>query len=291
MAENKNKSADVKEETKVEEKQPTAEEFISEFFDEIPEKEPIFVAIAAPAGYGKTHFANTFPNPVIADTEGRAHGVMKKFTGKRYRKVAKNMETIRQTISTMVQYMFTEPAQRNNATFVLDSTSDFQQMAESEYLKESKKEKVYPLMLWAKVYDKMDMVFDNLRKFGFNAVFTQQLKQEYEGETATGNWIPAGYKKLPYRVDIHLLLQKGIEYEGNIYYPDVVVGKVLKDWWHKPEETKPYLIDVSYDGIYKELKPYKHPGTEKAAIELILKELEKKTGIPINKAKLTDKEA
>lgn len=278
----------VKEESKAEVEKSSAE-LVAEFFDEIPDKEPIVVGIAGPAGYGKTHFANTFPNPVIGDTEDRAQIVMKKF-GNKYRKSTPNMATIRNTISMMQQHLVPNEEDRNKWTYVLDSGSDFQQMAESEYLKEAKKEKVYPLVLWAKVYDKMDQVFNIIRKLGFNMVITQQIKEVYKNEKPTGEFQPAGYKKIPYRVDVHLQLHKGIELDGEIYYPDVVVAEVLKDCWHKPEETKPYLIDISYDGIFNELKNYKHPGTRDEAIKSILKELEQKTGIPIAKAKLQNKE-
>lgn len=295
MPENKPKTNAKKEEPKKEAapKEMSPAEAIADFFDEIPAKEPIVVGIAGPQGHGKTHFINTFPTPVIADTEGRAHIVMKKFKDKKnYRKITKDMKNIRETIGMMKNNLCPDESKRNTFTFALDSESDFQQMAEAEWLKEAKKDKVYPLVLWAKVYDKMDAVFDKIREFGFNAVFTQQLKEIYVNEKATGEFMPKGYKKLPYRVDIWLQLQKGVEFEGELYYPEIVVAKVLKDCWHKPEEAKPFLVDVSYDGIFNELKEYKHPspGQSKEAIKLVLKELEKKTGIPVGKAKAENKE-
>jgi hypothetical protein len=174
----------------------------------------------------------------------------------------------------------------------MDSASDLLQFAETEYLAESKKEKIYPLVLWAKVYEKPDFIFNKIRQFGFNAVFTQQLKEVYRNEKATGEYMPAGYKKIPYRVDIHLQFQKGIEYQGATYYPEIIVAQVLKDCWNKPEATKPYLVDVSYEGIFNELKHYEHPtpGDSEPAIFNILKELEERTGIPMDKAKLDAKE-
>lgn len=274
------------------EKPKTDKEVIHDFFDEVPtgkEREPIVVAIAGAQGLGKTHFSNTFPNPVIGDTEDRAQIVMQKF-GHNYRKSTHNMHTIRETISLMAQKLAPEQKDRVNWTYVLDSGSDFMQFAESEYLIEAKKEKVYPTVLWAQVYKKMDQVFENIRKLGFNMVITQQLKEEYVNGNGTGVFLPAGYKKIPYRVDVHLQLQKGIEYNGEIYYPNSVVGAVLKDSWNRPEHRKPFLVDVSYDGIFKELKEYKYPGSAEKAIQAILKELEKSTGIPINKAKAANKE-
>lgn len=255
------------------------------FFDAVPEKENIIVGIAAPGGFGKTHFSNTFPNPIINDTEGRAHIVGKKFPENKYIKHTKNMNDIRNTVMLMATSICPNPNERYKYTWVLDSGSDWLQFAESEYLTQAKKDKVYPTVLWSQVYDKIDMIFDKIRELGFNAVITQQLKEEYKGEKPTGNMIPSGYKKLPYRVDIHLFLKQGIEYDGFIYYPNIVVGEVLKDCWNKPESRKPYLIDISYGGIFNELKEYKHPGTNEKAIQNILKELEEKTGIPIDKAK------
>jgi hypothetical protein len=255
-----------------------------EFFDAIPEKEAIFVAIGGDAGLGKTHFWNTFPKPVVCDTEDRAQIVMKKFLNQ-YRKSTGNIKTIRDTISVMAQQLCPDASQRNNWTFVLDSASDFGQMAESEYLKEAQKEKVYPLVLWAKVYDKMDQIFEVLRKLGFNAVFTQQIKEKYVNEKATGEFEMTGYKKLKYRVDIRLQLRKGIEFNGDLYYADYVVAEVLKDCWHSIEQTKPYLIDVSYDGVFKELKSYVHLGKRDDAVKAVLSEMAAKTGIPVSEAK------
>lgn len=284
---------------KVEETKPeitlSNEEIIEGFFDINTDKdvrEPIVVGIAGNAGLGKTHFANTFPIPIIADTEGRSQIVMKKFDGIRHRKVVKNMKGIREVVQVMAANMCPNEEERQNYTFVFDSSSDFQQMAESEYLIEAKKEKIFPIVLWAKVFDKMDIVFNKIRELGFNAVFTQQLKEEWLGDKPTGTFVPAGYKKLPYRVDIHLLLQKGIEYNGEVYYPEIVIAQVLKDCWNQTSHAKPYLIDVSYDGIFNELKDYTHPqpGNADAAIKEILKELEAKTGIPIAKSKATNKE-
>jgi hypothetical protein len=277
---------DAKVEEKPEEKQLSSKEIVESFFDVIPEKEPIVVSIIADGGFGKTHFCNTFPNPVFNDTEGRARILAKKFpNNKDYIKHTPNMQTIRETISLMFQHLCPDESKRHEWTWVMDSGSDWLQMAETEYLKEAKKEKVYPTILWAQVYNKIDKVFDMIRKMGFNAVITQQLKEKYVGDKGTGEFIASGYKKFPYRVDVSLFLKKGIEYDGNIYYEDFVVAEVLKSCWQSPEERKPYLLDYSYNGIYNELKPYVYPGSPEKAIQAILKEMEEKTGIPIEKAK------
>lgn len=287
MAEKKDKKAAAAvEEINTEEKVMSSEEIINSFFDSVPDKEPVVVSIIGEGGFGKTHFSNTFPNPVISDTEGRAKIIAKKFEkNKDYIKHTTNMQTIRETISLMYQHLCTDETKRHEWTWIMDSGSDWLQMAETEYLKEAKKEKVYPTILWAQVYNKIDKVFDMIRKLGFNAIITQQVKEEYKGDKPTGNMIPAGYKKFPYRVDVSIHLKKGIEYDGNVYYEDYVIGEVLKSCWQSPEERKPYLLDVSYNGIFTELKPYNYPGSPEKAIQGVLKEMEKKTGIPVEKAK------
>ena len=282
----KEKAKKVEQEIKEEIVKLSPEELVKSFFDVIPSKEPIIVSIISEAGFGKTHFTNTFPNPVFNDTEGRAQIVARKFKReKNYIKHTTSMKTIRETITLMKDILCQNEEDRHNWTWVIDSGSDWLQFAETEYLKEAKKEKIYPTVLWAQVYNKIDKVFDTIRKLGFNAIITQQVKEEYKGDKPTGNLIPAGYKKFPYRVDVSIHLKKGIEFDGDVYYEDYIVGEILKDCWHSPEESKPYLLDISYDGIFNELKPYKHPGTKEKAIKQILKELEAKTGIPIDKAK------
>lgn len=263
-------------------------EILENFFDAVPDKENIVVSVIGDGGLGKTHFANTFPQPVISDTESRAHIVARKFEkNKNYIKKTATNKQIKQTIEMIATKVCPDPAERHNYTWVMDSGSDWLQMAETEYLAEAKKDKVYPLILWAQVYEKIDQIFNVVRKLGVNAVITQQLKEKYVGEKGTGEFIPAGYKKFPYRVDISLYLQKGIQYKGDTYYEDFVVAKVLKDCWHSPEKRKPYLLDVSYEGIFNELKPYKIEGTQSDAIYAVLKEMEEKTGISIEQAKST----
>lgn len=269
-------------------KEPVEEHKIitpEQFFDATPEREAIIAGIIGGAGDGKSHFANTFPNPVTSDTEGRMHIVAKKFEQKNYIKHTPNMQTIRDTLTMMLTQLVPDRNDRYKWSWIMDSGSDWLQMAESEYLKEAKKEKVYPMVLWAQVYDKIDQVFDLIRKQGINCVITQQLKEEYAGEKKTGNWIAAGYKKFPYRVDVLIHMRKGIDYNGDTYYEDFRVGEILKDCWHSTEDRKPYLLDVTYQGIFNELKPYIHPGTKDAAILGVLQELEAKTGIPIEQAK------
>lgn len=281
---------DVKKETPKKEEEVKPElsdaEKLEAFFDAVPDKENIIVSIIGDGGLGKTHFACTFPQPVITDTEQRAQIVARKFEkNKDYIKKTSNIKQIRQTVEMLATVICPDPKERHNYTWVMDSGSDWLQMAEVEYLAEAKKDKVYPTVLWAQVYEKIDQIFNAIRKLGVNAVITQQLKEKYVGDKGTGEFIPSGYKKFPYRVDISLYFQKGIEYKGDIYYEDFVVAKVLKDCWHSPEKRKPYLLDVSYDGIFNELKPYKIKGTQSDAIYAVLEEMAAKTGISIEQAK------
>lgn len=234
-------------------------------FDGFSKKANIVVTIEASQGMGKTHMSCTFPGVRLADTEFRAEMVMEKFKNPNFKGIG-DFDTIRQ----MVMYCLQNSS--NPGTIVIDSGSDLQKLAENEFLLEAKKDKVYPLMLWGKVYEKMDNMIKVVREYGWNLVFTLRLKPEYDKEgNKTGELIAEGYKRFPYFSDVIIRLQKGIEYEGRILFPNITVGKVIDNKWHPKGDTKPYLIDLSYDGIFKELKP-KWDGN----IETIVKEVETK---------------
>ncbi len=175
-------------------------------WDEIPlnpSELPFIVLAEGLQGAGKTHFAMTFPEPIfILDTENRADKVASKFAGVKpvYRKRISSFNEIRQTL---VQKIFEYPG----GTIVIDSGSDLQMLAELEYLEEAKVEKVYPTYLWVRIWEKIDGMIATIRDRGFHCVITGRLRDEYiDDGKKTGNLVLEGYRKLPYRVDIHLRL-------------------------------------------------------------------------------------
>lgn len=176
-------------------------------WDEIPSDPrqlPFTVLVEGMQGVGKTHFSMTFPEPIfILDTENRADVVAAKFAGakKVYRKKITTFNDIRQIL---IQKVFPE---HNGGTIVIDSGSDLQALAELEYLEEAKVEKIYPTYIWARVWEKIDNMLKLIREKGYYCVVTGRIKDEYtEDGKRTGYYVLEGYKKLPYRVDIHLRL-------------------------------------------------------------------------------------
>lgn len=179
-------------------------------WDEIPRnlaEEPFMVLVEGEQGSGKTHLAMTFPEPIfLLDTENRADKVAAKFAGYKevYRKRCQTFNDIRQTLLQLVFPHF------ERGTVVIDSGSDLQRYAESEFLVEAKRDKIYPTVLWAQVFAKIDGLLSTLRDHGFYTVITARLRDEFAGKgddaERTGNRILDGYRRLPYLADIHMRL-------------------------------------------------------------------------------------
>lgn len=176
-------------------------------WDEIaqnPGELPFIVLVEGMQGVGKTHFSMTFPEPIfLLDTENRADVVAAKFAGSKkvYRKKITTFNELRQVL---LQRVFTE---HQGGTIVIDSGSDLQAMAELEYLEEARVEKIFPTYIWARVWEKIDNMLKIIRDKGFYCVITGRLREEYtEDGKRTGYYVFEGYKKLPYRVDLHLRL-------------------------------------------------------------------------------------
>lgn len=230
---------------------------------------------------GKTHTSMTFPKVFFADTEMKGHIVAKKFGVKNYFRV-KNMEDLRQFILTAI----VDP---ECGTVVIDSGSDCVDLAQAEYLRETGKEAVFPVILWAKVYEKLDELFVLIKSSGKNFVVTSRLKDEYIGDTKTGKQIRASYKKFPYQMELMLRLEGGITIKPKAkdakpfcHFPNKVFGRVVKNnfWKYGSEKKKPWLFDISYDGIIKELlEPWGGGDIVKQAEQWIQKQERKANGI------------
>jgi hypothetical protein len=180
-------------------------------WDEIPDNpaDNAFIVLAeGMQGAGKTHFAMSFPEPIfLIDTENRADKVAGKFKAQGkvvYRKKCLTFDDIRQAIAQLIF------AQHGCGTIVIDSGSDLQSYAETEFLQQNRKEKVWPQVLWGEVHAKTDNLLAAIREKGFYCVVTGRLKDDYAGPygegVKTGQMIFEGYKRMPYLVDIHLRL-------------------------------------------------------------------------------------
>ena len=210
-----------------------------DYVPDAPDKAPFVLLVEGAQGSGKTHLAYTFPQPIFhIDTENRGDKVGAKFKAggaQVYWKVVKNFHDIRRTMDELIFPHF------QAGTIIIDSGSELQTWAEAEWLLQSKKEKVYPLVLWSQVFAKVDRIVGAMRDRGFYVVITARLKPEYQGEQKTGALVMEGYKRLPYLADIHLRLENG-------------QAAVLKNGFRGSaiERVTP-LAEPSYSNIVEEL--------------------------------------
>lgn len=156
----------------------------------------------------------------------------------------------------------------------IDSGTDLRAFAETEFLAEQDPpmKRVYPLVLYGRVFNKIDEQIAKLNRGGKHVVFTARVKEEFEDEARTGRMVRDSYKKIPFQLPVIITLQRGIRASnGRVWFPTHVFGEVIKNSpWKKFKELdsdqlgKPWLFDVSMEGVLDEL--VKNPWDEKDII-------------------------
>jgi hypothetical protein len=216
-------------------------------WDPIPDRDNLVVEVFGPEGVGKTHFACTFPNPVVLDTEGRSHIVMRKFGLDRLKRV-RSWGDLRAAVEIIIANV------KPPATIVVDSASDLQDMAAEAWLHETGQAAVWPRVNWGQVRAKIDTFIDFSREKGYNVVLTERVKRVFseKAQSYTGEMEPDRYYKTPYRVDVELELQHGLVLEGR-EITKRPVAKVRKAPWQHVSMIKPYLIELTYEAMRRDL--------------------------------------
>lgn len=218
---------------------------------EVRQHPPLMVEIYGPEGSGKTHLACTFPNPVFLDTEGRSDWVLRKFGHTRLRRV-RSWQDLREAARIILDHV--PPP----ATVVVDSASDLQDWATSQWLEETGNERVWPRVNYGKIYAMLDGFIDIWRSSGYTLVFCERVKPEFDAisEKYTGRLVPDRYRNVPYKADIILELVHELSLDGHeITRP---VARVHKSPWQPKHRTKPYLVELSYEAIIRDLStPWK----------------------------------
>jgi hypothetical protein len=218
-------------------------------FDTTPVSSKFIVVISGAPGDGKTHLACTMNSegPVyILDSEYRAHHVIKKFQDVYVKTVTGYREIV-----VAVKHILKE---KKTGTIVLDSGSDFQQFAETEYLNRTGKTEVGMPYNWGEVYWLLNSLIDDI-KFSdrFHLVFTARLAEEYVNDKGTGRMLPKIYKNIPYKADVSVIFSKRIPaflktIHGNL---DVKLARTM---------TLPDMLKLAQD-IPQIIEPVKPPGS------------------------------
>jgi hypothetical protein len=165
----------------------------------------------------------------------------------------KNFHDLRKGINWAVK-------QDNIDTIVIDSGGDLRDLASDEWLAETGKERIFPIVQWHEIYSKIDEITDLAKDSGKHFIVTGRLKDEYVQDTSTGRRIRDGYKKYPWTLNMGLRIQYGIrDPKEGILFSDVRFAEVTKNNYHGVDPTtmrtyqKPFLFDVSYEGVLDEL--------------------------------------
>ena len=190
-------------------------------------KIPLLVELIGEPASGKTHLALLFPNPLLIDTTPKKESmvVVKKLYpddwDKRYKSV-NTMAMLRSAVDYGISKGF--------KTIIFDTSADLQRLATAEWLQEQKKDRVYPIMLYGQIRDRVDELFYKIVKAERNIVCTSQLKDEWVKGERTGRKERDGYKRLNFMADIRLYLkivEKKDLKTGAIRF--VRIAKVLKN--------------------------------------------------------------
>lgn len=223
--------------------------------DSIPDT--MFVVIQGEAGAGKTHLAVTMSElmPIyVLDSEKRGLIVVKKFAGKtkfpiKYTQIDNYADMIAAIKAILIKY------KNERGMIIIDSGSDVQQFAEAEYLRRAKKDKVYPITLWAEIYDMLDTPVEDIRKAGFLVCMTARMKDEYIADRKTGSQIPRIYNRAPYWADLIVEVSKDpkkpqtvvkngfaetqtIEFDTKLTLPSIIKKAQLADSTPSVTDTK-----------------------------------------------------
>ena len=166
--------------------------------------DPASVMLFGAPKVGKTHWALfNMPSPVyVADTDKRSGHIAVKATaaGKEiYRKACINMGDVRNVVAAALKAADGVDAP---GTFVFDGASDLLDLAQDEYLRETQADKIYPKVVWARVYRKIDKLIEALQRRGFFVVYLCREHAEYVGDQPTGRVTHEGYKRLPFKSDV-----------------------------------------------------------------------------------------
>lgn len=232
-------------------------------YDKFPKDKVFSVEVFGEPDVGKTHFLATFPGMALADTENKAWIVMEKFNNEKWLKIM-NFNDIRRFIMQSV-------ANPEIQTIAIDSGSDLVDLAEAEWLSEHpRRSSVYVpgqgAFQYADVYEKIDTLVNLVKSADKYLVVSGRLKDEFapgpRGESErTGHRIRDSYKKFPYSLALGIRLVQGITIKDQMgtktHFKDMIFGKVIKNNFIARRVQKPYLFDVSYEGIKRELlEPY-----------------------------------
>jgi len=251
--------------------------------DTVPQEQVFSIEVIGEPDQGKTHFSATFPKALFLDTEHKADIVLRKMPEKGH--VWKRV-TSWQDIELGVEWALQQPDIR---TIVIDSGGDIRDLALEEWKRRTGKKSPVAYIdgqavpvLWAQVYEIIDNVVRKIQLARKYLVVTCRTKDEYIAHVPTGRKIRDGYKKFPWIVRMAIWIQNGITdpKSGKVHFKFYKFGKVIKNnFWGVDVKKgvtyqKPYLFDISYEGICNEmLKPW-GPVKLSEVTETIIKEAE-----------------
>lgn len=151
-------------------------------FDEFPNDGIFTLDVCGDEGLGKTHFACTFPKPlIIGDTEYKAYTTASKFEGVLWKRVG--------TFDDFRQLVYHAIDNDDIRTVVIDSGGDLVQLAGSEWNAETGKNYRFPISNYGNAYDKIDELVLELEEARKYFVSTSRLKDEWIQDVSTGRRI------------------------------------------------------------------------------------------------------
>lgn len=199
-------------------------------------KPRLLMAVRAREKRGKTNFGLTGPGPLaILHTDMGLDGVVQKFQVDKEIHVAtfdldidaKNTEGVKAAAQPLWEEWvdtYAESLRRKVRTLLVDTWSEaceLGRLAEFGKLDHVKPHHYGPLNAkWRKLF-KMGMNADS------NIIFLQRMKEEYEGDSPTGGYKPAGFKDTGY--EVHVVIDLDRDEEDGTFLLKIV------DCRHSPE--------------------------------------------------------
>ena len=210
------------------------------------DKAPIYFQVAAEGGIGKTHTSLTaFPRPFLLDCTAHGDG---KFTAKKL--LGERFETdyfYARSLVDAIDVVSDAISGGSFATIVLDEYSGLRRLGQEWYLKEFKKNKVFPSTEWGIITRKInrEIIWKALDS-EVNVVITSGFSDVYKDGDKTGGRAANSPPNASIDIDFRIMLSE------NVSHDDVIVAVMKNKFMSVRERHQTMKFPLTWDAIKKE---------------------------------------
>lgn len=210
------------------------------------DKAPIYFQVAAEGGVGKTHTSlSAFPRPFLVDCTAHGDGkfTAKKLLGDKFETryfYARNLVDVISVVNDAI-------SSGEFATIALDEYSGLRRLGQEWYLKEFKKNKVFPATEWGVITRKINReVIWKVLDSEMNVVITSGFSDVYKDGEKTGGRAANSPPNASIDIDFRVMLSENVTHDG-------VNAVLMKNKFVSIMERRPTMkFPLTWEAIKKE---------------------------------------